>query len=236
MAPPARFTHHAQERIVDRLSMDVADVAAILDHDLALLVGAKSGHSHRLFFSPPDEQCFVAIQDQENGDVVTVLPLDYHSSLGWEVSIEAQEEAELLLLGSTRSATPVAGGGASPRTERPTATAASGEPPSTGTFRIRCYIRTPEGRVRGRSLGSMPLACVGGDLSGVEKSSEALAEITARLAERLEPGDALESVYVGPRRGALLTFPDSTRSELEERSRRLRLTADQAGRPAEDRS
>lgn len=234
MAPPARFTDHALDRIDDRLSTELHDVAAILDHDLAVLLGADSGRLHRLFFSPADEQCFVAVQDQGNGDVVTVLPLDYHSSLGWEISIEAQQQAEVLLLGSKRSATPVAAREASPRAESPTAAAAGGCSASADTFRIRCYIRTSEGRVRGRSLGSMPLASVGGDLSGVEKSSKALAEITARLTERLEPGDALESVYVGRRRGALLTFADSTRLELEERSRRQRLSADQAGRPAED--
>lgn len=222
MAPPARFTDHARDRIDDRLSTELHDVAATLDHDLAVLVGADSGRLHRLFFSPADEQCFVAVQDEGNGDVVTVLPLDYHSSLGWEISIEAQQQAELLLLGSKRSATPVA-------------TRIGDEWGNATTFRIRCYVRTSEGQVRGRGLGSMPLACVGGDLSSVEKSSEALAEISARLAECLQPGEALESVYVSRRRGEPLTFADSTRCELEERSRRQRLSADQDGRPAEDR-
>lgn len=233
MAPPARFTRHAQERIVDRVSMGVADVAAILDHDLALLVGAKSGHSHRLFFSPADEQCFVAIQDQENGDVVTVLPLDYHSSLGWEVSIEAQEEAELLLLGSKRSATPVTENEAPPGPEPSDATMIGDESACAGVFRIRCYVRTSEGQVCGRSLGSMPLASVGGDISNVAKSNEALAEIRARVAKSLQPGDALESAYVSRGRETV-TIDDSTRWNLAKRSPSRTPSVGPDGPPAED--
>lgn len=213
MAPPARFTHHAQERVVDRLSIDVADVAAILDHDLALLVGAKSGHSHRLFFSPPDEQCFVAIQDQQNGDVVTVLPLDYHSSLGWEVSIKAQKEAERLLLGSMRSATRAAETGEPSSAPGLPNAAAGGASGSSGVFRIGCYVLTPEGQPRARGLGSMPLARVGGDLSRVPKSDDVLAEIRQRVAERLRKGEALDVVFV-KRRDETVVIDDSRRWSL----------------------
>lgn len=65
MPPSAHLTRHARERIGDRLSMDDGDVVAILDHDLAVLVGTRAGRLHRLFFGPTGEQCFVAIQDQE---------------------------------------------------------------------------------------------------------------------------------------------------------------------------
>lgn len=207
MAPPARLTRHAQQRIGDRLSTDAADVAAILDHDLAVLVGTTSGHLHRLFFSPADEQCFVAIQDQENGDVVTILPLDYHSSLAWEVSLETQERAESLLLGSKRSAAQAK----SPSgPELPHATTTGGGSGRSQTFRIGCYVFASDGRLRGRSLGSMPLARVGGDLSAVPKSDDVLAEIRRRVAESLQPDEVLEVVFVR-RRDETVTIDDSRR-------------------------
>lgn len=211
MPPPARLTRHAQERIGDRLSMAPDEVTAILDHDLAVLVGAKSGHLHRLFFSPAEEQCFVAVQDQENGDVVTVLPVDYHSSLAWEVSLEAQKRAESLLLGSNRSAARATEKEAPPPgPEPPNAATTGGESTGAGTFRIRCYVLTSGGQIRGRDLGSMPLARVGGDLSAVPKSDDVLAEIRRRVAEDLQPDEVLELVFVS-RRDETVIIDDSRR-------------------------
>lgn len=211
MPPPARLTRHARERIGDRLSTAPDEVAAILDHDLAVLLGADSGRLHRLFFSPSDEQCFVAIQDQENGDVVTILPLDYHSSLAWEVPLEAQERAELLLLGSKRSAAQAAEREEPPPDpEPPNATTTGGESAGSGTFRIRCYVLTPDGRIRGRGLGSMPLARVGGDLSVVPRSDDVLAEIRQRVEETLQQDEMLELVFV-TRRDETVTIDDSRR-------------------------
>ncbi len=187
------------------------EVTAILDHDLAVLVGAKSGHLHRLFFSPAEEQCFVAVQDQENGDVLTVLPLDYHSSLAWEVSLEAQERAESLLLGSKRSVARAAAKEAPPPgRELPDAAAAGGESGRSPTFRARCYVSTPDGQIRGRGLGAMPLARVRGDLSAVPRSDDVLAEIRQRVAENLEPDEALEVVFVN-RGDEIVTIDDSRR-------------------------
>lgn len=191
--------------------MAPAEVTAILDHDLAVLVGAKSGHLHRLFFSPAEEQCFVAVQDQENGDVLTVLPLDYHSSKAWEVSLEAQERAESLLLGSNRSTARAAARDARPPgREPPDAAATGGESGSSPAFRIRCYVSTPDGQLRGRGLGAMPLARVGGDLSAVPRSDDVLAEIRRRVAENLESDEVLEVVYVS-RRSEMVTIEDSRR-------------------------
>lgn len=53
-------------------------------------MGSKPGFNrdHLLFYSAPDDDFFVAIQDRLTGTVVTVLPLDYHSNLAWDVSPE----------------------------------------------------------------------------------------------------------------------------------------------------
>lgn len=210
MAPPARLSRHALQRVGDRLSATPDDVTAILDHDLAVLLGTDSGRLHRLFYSPADDQCFVAIQDEENGDVVTVLPLDYHSSLAWEVSLEAQEEAERLLLGSTRSATRVAEAGEPPSGPGLPNATTGGVASRSGVFRVGCYVLTSEGQPRARGLGSMSLARVGGDLSSVSKSDDVLAEIRQRVAERLRKGEALDVVFV-KRRDETVIIDDSRR-------------------------
>lgn len=197
MAPPARLTRHAQERIGDRLSMAPDEVAAILDHDFAVPLGADSGRLHRLFFSPADKQCFVAVQDQENGDVVTILPLDYHRSLAWEVSPEAQDEAQSLL--GVKS--PTEPSGPSLGSDLSDVVTSAGGPESPRVFRIGCYVLTSDGQIRGRSLGSMPLARVGGDLSRVQESGDVLAEIRQRVAENLQPDEVLRSVFVRRRHG-----------------------------------
>lgn len=208
MPPSAHLTRHARERIGDRLSMDDGDVVAILDYDLAVLVGTRAGRLHRLFFSPADKQCFVAIQDQENGDVVTTLPLDYQPSKAWEVSPEAQEEAEGLLLGVKRSAMQAA----EPQDSEVSNVATTArELDGPRVFRVGCYVLTSDGQIRGRSVGSMHLARVGDDLSRVSEADDVPAEIRQRVAETLQPDEVLKSVFVRRRRGETLTIEDSRR-------------------------
>lgn len=51
-------------------------------------MGTKPGilKRHLLFYSVVDQQYFIAIQDQYTGTVVTVLTLDYHRNLAWNIS------------------------------------------------------------------------------------------------------------------------------------------------------
>ena len=42
--------------------------------------------------------CFVLVQDEKNGEVITVLPIDYHERVAWKVSIDAQHWAKNLVL------------------------------------------------------------------------------------------------------------------------------------------
>ena len=84
--PMQAFTHfskHAFDRIAQRTHLRCEDIARILDQKLALNTGRKPGlnRNHLLFYSIPDDDFFVAIQDELTGTIVTVLPLDYsHSS------------------------------------------------------------------------------------------------------------------------------------------------------------
>lgn len=123
--PQTSYSRHAWSRVLSRLSLTPAEVAALLDYDLAVSVGVRGRKVHRLFFSPPDRQCFVAVQDQDMGVVVTVLPLDYHASCAWEVSRDTQDHAERL----TRSR---------PTSSSERAAWQDGGAPSV--FRVGCYV------------------------------------------------------------------------------------------------
>jgi hypothetical protein len=94
------FSIHAFERASQRLSMTHAELAFLLDEGLTIEVGReqKAKRVHRLFYSPNDAQCFVAIQDSHKGTVITVLPMDYHERICWVVSVGAQKKAKALLI------------------------------------------------------------------------------------------------------------------------------------------
>ena len=85
------FSRHALSRIQERTRLNETRIAEILDAGQAVFVGRKPGfdREHWLFYSPDDDDCFVAIRDRLVGKVVTVLPLDYHENLAWRIT-EAQ--------------------------------------------------------------------------------------------------------------------------------------------------
>ena len=59
----------------------------------------KSRRIHDLFFCIDDKTFFVSIRDEKNNEIVTILPLDYHENLAWEISIEAQKLVKCITLG-----------------------------------------------------------------------------------------------------------------------------------------
>ena len=188
MMPPTSFTRHAWMRVRNRLSLNPIEVAAILDYDLSIPLGERSGRTHKLFFSPPDDRCFVAVQDELVGAVVTVLPLDYHSA--WTVSPRAQDQARNLLAKGPPSwrSSPVAG-----------------EP---SVFRVGCYFLDRDRTLRASNLGSIPLAKVGGSLTNLLESEDVLTEIEARVKKARRPNEELTRVFVrlGKRRDVMFIY------------------------------
>lgn len=85
--PKARFTHHGYLRVVGeegeerRLHLSPEEVAEILDEDKAVPIGRDPKDPdkiHRAFYSKPDDECIVAVQDETNGEVITLLPFSHH--------------------------------------------------------------------------------------------------------------------------------------------------------------
>lgn len=73
------FTQHAFDRVTERLSLSQREVAQILDSGETIPLGLERGSNkmHRLFYSSHDNQCFVAVQDDSTGEVITILPPDF---------------------------------------------------------------------------------------------------------------------------------------------------------------
>ncbi|MDO8598477.1 MAG: hypothetical protein Q7S02_00010 [bacterium] len=169
------FSTHAFERVAERLSLDTEEVAALLTYDLAMLIGREAGTSriHRLFYSVPDGQCFIAVQDESNGEVVTILPIDFAA---WAVSLETQRAAEALTrqrppLRSEQSAVPMA---------RPLPDASHVLP---SVFRITATFRFSSGRWAVRLLGSIPAAPYGFDPDRLASDPGAQEQIGAWVQE-----------------------------------------------------
>lgn len=93
------FSFHALERVRGRLALSHNDLVDLLDAGLFVNIGQETGNNrvHKLFYSQPDEMCFVAIHDVSTNTLITVLPLDYHANIAWVVSLDAQIQAKDLL-------------------------------------------------------------------------------------------------------------------------------------------
>lgn len=96
---PLHFSKHAFDVIQDRTALSPDEIAAALAKKLCVNMGCKPGLSkaHLLFYSPVDQHHFVAVQDQLDGEVVTVWPLEYHENLAWKVPEEQKTQAKTLL-------------------------------------------------------------------------------------------------------------------------------------------
>lgn len=81
-------SRHALKRLNKRTQLSCEEIARILDKRLCVNIGSKPGigKDHFLFYSLPDDDFFVAIQDRLDGTVITVLTLEYHANLAWTVT------------------------------------------------------------------------------------------------------------------------------------------------------
>lgn len=194
--PATSFTRHAWARVIDRLSLAPAEVAALLDYDLAVPIGSRGGTRHRLFYSAPDQQCFVAVQDEQNAAILTVLPIDFHESCAWPVSQTAQREAESLLR------------------ERPESTADSRnlhDGDTARVFRVGCYFRDGQGTLRPAHLGTLPADPFSYEVNRLLEDDAALDEIQSRALEKRRLGEVVLKAFVRLGRRGPVTMIDLQR-------------------------
>lgn len=97
------FTAHSFFRVRQRLNLDHNGVAAILNNRLAVPLGreARTNRLHLLFYSIDDDDFFVAVKDESTGEIVTILPHNYHNS--WPISAAAFIDAKDLIRQETKT-------------------------------------------------------------------------------------------------------------------------------------
>ena len=86
----ARLTNHATQRLAERTTLTHDELFGLIHNQLCVIVGIEpfTNRLHKLIYSEPDKTHFVAIQDMATGEVITILPLDYHENLAWKISEE----------------------------------------------------------------------------------------------------------------------------------------------------
>lgn len=86
----ALLTYHATQRLAERTALSEDDLFRLLDNRRCVIVGIEpyTNRLHKLIYSEEDKSHFVAIQDAATGEVITILPLDYHENLAWKITNE----------------------------------------------------------------------------------------------------------------------------------------------------
>jgi len=91
----AVLTKHAKLRLQERTVLSEQDFVNIMDTYRSVSAGyePQTFRWHRLFYSRADDTHYVAVQDISNGEVITILTLDYHDNLAWKISKKKLKQA-----------------------------------------------------------------------------------------------------------------------------------------------
>ena len=90
------LSNHAIERLIERTGITVKEFKRIYEENKVLPIGMERGSSriHELFYSRPMSQSFVAIRDERNLEIITILPIDYHRTCAWAIDYSALAKAK----------------------------------------------------------------------------------------------------------------------------------------------
>lgn len=87
------LTNHARQRLDERTSLTPDELAEILDDGYTTLVSLEKHRKHLLFYSPEDRQCFVAVVDEDDREIVTIRYPE--QSVHGVVSFEAMKDLQV---------------------------------------------------------------------------------------------------------------------------------------------
>jgi hypothetical protein len=73
------FSAYARNRLDELMLASIEYITELLDNEISIPFGQEKGTSrvHHLIYSNLDHTCFVAVRDSENGEIITVLPLQF---------------------------------------------------------------------------------------------------------------------------------------------------------------
>lgn len=96
------FSKHAFDRLKQRTALTCNDVISILDLNLMVNLGGIPGFNrrHLLIYSVFDDDFFIVIQDYLTGIIVTILPIEYHENIAWNISMKDKDKAKEILIRS----------------------------------------------------------------------------------------------------------------------------------------
>lgn len=180
------FTRHARERADQRLSIPDDELADMLDWGLTVTIKEETGstRAHRLFYSHPDQQCFVVVQDTRTKTVVTILPVDFYESLNDKVPNSLLDEARRKVSHDYESDF-----GKVQKPAIPTDLPQKPQCDPKLVFKICVGVKTVEEKFRMRSLGSWPRNNEVKEPEQIINDPELLFELRNRLPNGLKSGD-----------------------------------------------
>ena len=93
-----KLTRHAAHRLNERCTLPFEKFKRQLNKGATIQLSQQRGgrHVHRLFFSIPDKAWLVAVQDDNDGGVLTTLPLAYFENLHGSVTALNRRRARKL--------------------------------------------------------------------------------------------------------------------------------------------
>lgn len=92
------FTRHGKRRLNERIALCEAEVRKLIQENKAIPLGREKSRIHYMFFSEPDQECFVVVLDYQTREVITILPIDYHNR--WRISLDLVMQARDLITSS----------------------------------------------------------------------------------------------------------------------------------------
>lgn len=161
-----KFSHiskHAHQRLSERVKFSTKELSFWLDNGIYHDLGSKPGihKKHLLVYSAEDQNYFVVIQDQYDGEVITILPLEYHKNLAWEVSEvdKAKARNKAALMEAKTSSSQIVG----------------------KTIVINAYYLNEDGNVRTKAIYKTPTKKATLNINEIMKSHELCAELRSKI-------------------------------------------------------
>jgi hypothetical protein len=187
------FTWHARERADQRLSIPDDELADMLDWGLTVTIKEEQGsaRAHRLFYSHPDQQCFVAVQDTRTKTVVTILPIDFYELLNNKVPISLLDEARRKVSHDYESDFE--------KVQKPDVFNKKPQGPPNLVFKLGVGVKDVQEKFKMRSLGSWPRNNEDQEPEQIIDEPKLVFELRNRLSNGLKPGD--DPQFFGIRKG-----------------------------------
>jgi len=87
-----KLRNHAVQRIYERCQLNPHQVKSMLKNGQYHPIGLDKKHQHQLIYSEKDDECFVVVLDFQTNEIITVLPINYHSA--WMIHQDAIDLAK----------------------------------------------------------------------------------------------------------------------------------------------